>query len=35
LFDCLERGFELVEFLVGEFAEVGAGVSVVCFFEEW
>ena len=35
LFDWMERGFELVEFLVGECAEVGALIDAVRFLDEW
>jgi hypothetical protein len=35
LLDRLERGLELVEFLVCEFAEVGPLIVAECFFDDW
>jgi hypothetical protein len=33
--DGLERGFGLVEFVVGEGVEVGVVVAAVCLFDDW
>jgi hypothetical protein len=35
LFDCLERGFELLEFVAGECAEVCALVGAEGFLDGW
>ena len=35
VFECLECGFELVHFGVGQFAEVDLVVAGVGFFDEW
>jgi len=35
LLDGLERGFGLVEFVVGEGVEVGVVVAAVCLFDDW